>query len=74
MTSSPRTRQWTIKAQDSRRRATSVGLGAEGSVPARARQTLPAVDPSIVFGCVDWFLYPDQSVGRSASEAQRIPA
>jgi hypothetical protein len=22
------------------------------------RQTVPAVDPATVFGCVDWFLYP----------------
>lgn len=74
MTSSPQTRQWTFTAQDSRRRATPVGAGAEGSAPARARQTLPAVDPSMVFGCVDWFLYPDEAAGRSAAEAQRLPA
>jgi hypothetical protein len=74
MTSSPQTRQWTSPAQDGRRRTTPASVSAEGSAPARARQTLPAVDPSMVFGCVDWFLYPDQAVGRSASEAQRIPA
>ena len=74
MTSLPQTRQWTFTAQDGRRRMTSGSGSAEGSAPARARQTLPAVDPSTVFGCVDWFLYPQQAAGRSATEAQRIPA
>jgi hypothetical protein len=74
MTSLPQTRQWTFTAEDGRHRATTASVSAEGSAPARARQALPAVDPSMAFGCVDWFLYPEQAVGRSATEAQRIPA
>lgn len=74
MTSSAQTRQWNFAAQDGRRSSTSASAGAGGFVPARARQTLPAVDPSTVFGCVDWFLYPEQAPGRSATEAQRTPA
>ena len=74
MTSLPQTRQRTFVAQDGRRRTTLKSGSPEGSAPARARQTLPALDPAIVFGCVDWFLYPDQAVGRSAAEGQRIPA
>jgi len=70
MTSLPQTR--TLPAQEGRRR-TSLPTGTpEASSPARgrARQALPAVDPSTAFGCVDWFLYPDQAVGRSAAESQ----
>jgi hypothetical protein len=65
MTSTPQTRQRNLPAQDSRRR-NPAPVGTEGSAPARARQTPPAVDPSTAFGCVDWFLYPDQAVGQSA--------
>jgi hypothetical protein len=72
MTSVPQTRQRIAAAQEGRRRAMPVA--GEGSAPARARQSAPAVDPSTVFGCVDWFLYPDQAVGRSVTEAQPIPA
>lgn len=78
MTSLPQTRQLSFAAQDSRRRTTSVQGSVESAVASRsrARQTLPSVDPSTVFGCVDWFLYPDQRSGRSAAEGQskRIPA
>ena len=66
MTSLPQTRQRKFPAQESRRRTTPAPGGPEGSAPARARQSLPAVDPSTAFGCVDWFLYPEQAVGRSA--------
>jgi hypothetical protein len=69
MTSLPQTQQRNFPAQDSRRRTAPAPGTPEGSAPARVRQTLPAVDPSNAFGCVDWFLYPDQSVGRSAAEA-----
>ena len=68
MTSSPQTRQRNFPARESRRRtaANVTPATTDGSAPARARQSPPAVDPSIVFGCVDWFLYPDQAVGGSA--------
>ncbi len=59
MTSLPQTRQRKVKAQESRRRETPASGNAEGSATAPARQSPPAVDPSTVFGCVDWFLYPD---------------
>ena len=78
MTSLPQTRPYSFAAQDGRRRTTQVQGSPEGAVASRsrARQALPAVDPSTAFGCVDWFLYPDQGSGRSAAEAQslRIPA
>jgi hypothetical protein len=68
MTSSPQTRQRNLPAQESRRRSASnaTSASADGSASARVRQSPPAVDPSSVFGCVDWFLYPDQAVGGSA--------
>lgn len=75
MTSLPQTHQRTFTAQDSRRRTPPVLPGtpeASGSAAGvRARQGLPAIDPSTVFGCVDWFLYPDQAAGRSAAEGIR---
>ena len=57
---------------DGRRRAATVPGTAEASdaVKGRARPALPAVDASTVFGCVDWFLYPEQAAGRSSAEAQ----
>jgi len=73
MTSLPQTHQCTFTAQDSRRRTLPVVPGTpelSGNARDRARQALPAVDPSSAFGCVDWFLYPDQVVGRSAAEVQ----
>lgn len=72
MTSLPQTRQRNFPAQDSRRRTLRDTSTSEATGPARgrAKQALPAVDPSTVFGCVDWFLYPDQAVGRSSAEAQ----
>jgi hypothetical protein len=66
MTPSPQTRQRNVPVQESRRRTTPATGNPEGSAPARARQSLPAVDSSTAFGCVDWFLYPGQAVGRSA--------
>jgi len=80
MTSLPQTRQRNFPAQDSRRRTSPAVPGttesSSGAACGRARQALPAVDPSMAFGCVDWFLYPDQAVGRSAAEsqAQRLPS
>ena len=79
MTSVPQTRQRSFPAQDSRRRTASTVPGSpetSGAARGRARQALPAVDPSTAFGCVDWFLYPDQAVGRSAAESQanRLPS
>jgi hypothetical protein len=47
--------------------------GAEACVGTRdrARQTLPAVDASTVFGCVDWFLYPEgRGVGGSSGVSE----
>ncbi len=60
MTSLPQTHQRTSPAQEGRRRTGSAAATTpEPSARGRARQSLPAVDPSKVFGCVDWFLYPD---------------
>lgn len=72
MTSLPQTRQRAFTAQDSRRRTSTVPGTGESSATVRERikQALPAVDPSSAFGCVDWFLYPDQAVDRSVAEAQ----
>jgi hypothetical protein len=66
MTPLPQTRQRNVSAQDGRRRTSSAPGSPEGSAPARVRQSLPAVDPCNAFGCVDWFLYPDPAVSRSA--------
>ncbi|HVC29751.1 MAG TPA: hypothetical protein VND24_01100 [Steroidobacteraceae bacterium] len=69
MTSLPKMQQRTFVAQDSRRRSLPVIADAPqpcGTAKSRARQALPAVDPSKEFGCVDWFLYPDAT----AAEAQ----
>jgi len=68
MTSPPQTRQRTLAVQDGRRRPAPAPVTLDGSAPARARQALPAVDPRNVFGCVDWFLYPEQAPGLSTAE------
>lgn len=68
MTSLPQTLTFTV--HDGRRRTSPVPSMPESRDAGRARQALPAVDPSNAFGCVDWFLYPDQVVGRSAAEVQ----
>jgi hypothetical protein len=69
MTSLPQT--LTFTAHDGRRRTSVPSIPeSSGQARGRARQALPAVDASSAFGCVDWFLYPDQVVGRSAAEAQ----
>jgi hypothetical protein len=62
MTSPPQRQQRNAPAENSRglawsADASSLAEGAAGG-RARARQALPAVDPAQVFGCVDWFLYP----------------
>ena len=67
MKSAPQTQPRTFTAPDTRRRAPGLPESANGSAPARARQAFPAVDPSTAFGCVDWFLYPDQATGQSAA-------
>ncbi len=71
MTSLPQTQQRTCPAREGRCRtwpAVSRTPEALGSPKGRARQSLPAVDPSMAYGCVDWFLYPDpkptQETGR----------
>src|SRR6185437_15787958 len=69
MTSLPQTRQRTIPAQDGRRTSRETSPAREAPSPARARQALPAVDPSTVFGCVDWFLYPDATAEAQAERA-----
>ena len=70
MTSLPQT--LTFTAHEGRRRTSPIRSIPEsfGDASGRPRQALPAVDPSSAFGCVDWFLYPDQVVGRSAAEVQ----
>lgn len=72
MTSLPQTHPRSIPAQESRRRTPQAAAqgapSSNGAAPDRARESLPAVDPSCVFGCVDWYLYPDQTAGRSAIE------
>ncbi len=72
MTSLPQTHPRTVPAQEGHWRTPPAAAMPEAGNPGRgrARQTLPAVDPSMAFGCVDWYLYPDQAVGRSAAEAQ----
>lgn len=72
MTSLPQTRQRTLLAQDGRRTSRESSAAQEASGPARgrARQALPAVDPSTVFGCVDWFLYPDAAAEAQAERAR----
>lgn len=69
MTSLPQT--LTFTAHEGRRRTSPVpSIPESRDARGGARQALPAVDPSNAFGCVDWFLYPDQAVGRSAAEVQ----
>jgi len=72
MASLPQTHQRTLPAQDGHHRTSPAATPSEAlsSGRGRARQSLPSVDPSTAFGCVDWFLYPDQAVSRSVAEAQ----
>ena len=73
MTSLPQT--LTVTAHEGRRRTSQLRSMPESRDAAgRPRQALPAVDPSNAFGCVDWFLYPDQAVGRSAADVQAARA
>lgn len=75
MTSLPQTQQRTAAAQDVRRRTATLAPGnsqSAATVRDRARQALPAVDPSKEFGCVDWFLYPDTAAAEA--QAARAPA
>ena len=69
MTSLPQTRQRNFLAEDSpASRHTS--SRRPGRLRFRPRSpTLPAVDPSNAFGWRTGLLYPDLSVGRSATEA-----
>jgi hypothetical protein len=69
MTSLPQTLPFT--AHDGRHRTSPVpSIPQPRDAGGGPGQALPAVDPSNAFGCVDWFLYPDQAVGRSAAEVQ----
>lgn len=72
MTALPQTRPSISPAEDSSSRswpADIVPAAAESSgARGRARQMLPALDPSTVFGCVDWFLYP-QAKPRAGAQA-----
>jgi hypothetical protein len=68
MTALPQTHRRISQAQEGRRRIASANPESSGAVKGRARQALPTIDSSTAFGCVDWFLYPDQAVGRSAAE------
>ncbi|MBW4050495.1 MAG: hypothetical protein HIU85_03385 [Proteobacteria bacterium] len=75
MTPLPQTQQRTAAAQDVPRRTATSAPGnsqSAGTARDRARQALPAVDPSKEFGCVDWFLYPDTAAAKS--QAARVPA
>ncbi|HJS92562.1 MAG TPA: hypothetical protein VJ738_21520 [Steroidobacteraceae bacterium] len=73
MTALPQTRASISPVEDGSstrsRAADIVPAAAEASgARSRARQTLPALDPSTVFGCVDWFLYPEAEP-RAAAQA-----
>ena len=70
MTSSPPTYQRTFTVEESRRRSPPAETFGS-STGGRARQGLPAVDPSSAFGCVDWFQYPDQLSGRVSAARAR---
>ena len=60
MTSLPQTHQRISPAQDNYRRRPAAGAADSAAESrGRARESLPAIDPSTAFGCVDWFLYPD---------------
>jgi hypothetical protein len=63
MTSLPQTRQPAHPAQDNCRTWPAGAMAGTAQTPdgarSRARQSLPAVDPSTAYGCVDWYLYPD---------------
>jgi hypothetical protein len=64
MTSLPQTQPRNFAGLDSRRRSTPLVPGAaamSGAAARRAREALPALDPSQEYGCVDWFLYPDEA-------------
>jgi hypothetical protein len=70
MTSLPQTHPRTSPAQEGRRRtwpANDVAGAPEssGAARGRARQMLPAVEPSVAYGCVDWFLYPQAKPARA---------
>jgi hypothetical protein len=73
MTSLPQTQQRTLAVQDGRRRTPPAAAHeTTGAARSRARQALPAVDPSQEFGCVDWFLYPDAAAAEA--KVKRVPA
>ena len=68
MTALPQTQQRTYPAQDRRRGSWPAGIypaapESSGATRGLARELPPAVDPSMVFGCVDWFLYPEVKAG-----------
>ncbi len=74
MTSLAQTHPRTSPAQEGRRRTWPANgvSGAQESAGAardRARQNLPAIDPSMAYGCVDWYLYPQ---AKPEQELRRI--
>ncbi|MGH8290955.1 MAG: hypothetical protein ACREV7_18400 [Steroidobacteraceae bacterium] len=74
MTALPQTQQRNGPAENSRGLAWPADASpvAEAAVAGRgrSRQALPAVDPSQVFGCVDWFLYPEPELAAGARAYQ----
>jgi hypothetical protein len=67
MTSLAQTQQHNGPAEDSRDLAWRTSVSPAAHATARGdRETLPAVDPSKVFGCVDWFLYPEPELRAKA--------
>ncbi|HTX04980.1 MAG TPA: hypothetical protein VMD06_04065 [Steroidobacteraceae bacterium] len=69
MTSPPQTQQRNAPGENSRglacKDASALTEGATGGRP-RGRLALPAIDPAQVFGCVDWFLYPEPELASAA--------
>jgi len=72
MTAPPQTHQQISPGQDGSERSWPKGIfpvapECSGGSRDRARPILPAVDASTVFGCVDWFLYPEAEARAAAT-------
>lgn len=68
MTAPPQTHQPISPGQDGTERSWPKGIfPAAPECSGRTRQSLPAVDASTVFGCVDWFLYPEAEARAAAA-------